>query len=158
FLEVEIVDEDGNPLPGFAFQLSVPDGTTQKGRTPASGVIHVGDLEPGGSGQIEFGDDEGETEDADAAAAPEGDEPTYTINLIDDTGQPVEGATLEFSLDDEPATVTTDASGAATTQSTAASGTVKVLDLLGLQKSLKARWQEAPPSAQADSVQRVDLD
>ena len=55
FIGIQLVDEDGNPVPGARFQLTFPDGSTREGRLNTRGCIHVEGVTPGNC-QISFPD------------------------------------------------------------------------------------------------------
>ena len=47
FIEVEIVDEDGQPVSGENFELKLPDGKKVSGSTDAEGAARVDSIPPG---------------------------------------------------------------------------------------------------------------
>jgi hypothetical protein len=97
YIEVEIVDQDGNPVAGRAYTLTLPDGTKQTGRVPTSGILHVGDLEPG-SGQIDFNVDDGDAQDAGDLDVD--DSPYVDFQILDDDGNPIPNIAFVLQLSD----------------------------------------------------------
>ena len=47
FIEIEMVDEDGNPVPGEQYQITLPDGSVASGTLDAKGTARVDGIEPG---------------------------------------------------------------------------------------------------------------
>jgi hypothetical protein len=47
FIEVELKDEEGNPVPNAAYFVELPDGSTKSGRTDASGYARIDGVDPG---------------------------------------------------------------------------------------------------------------
>lgn len=59
FIGVQLVDGQGNPVPGARFRLTFPDGSTRDGRLNTQGCIHVEGVTPG-TCQISFPDFDGD--------------------------------------------------------------------------------------------------
>ena len=55
FIEIELVDEQGNPVPGEAFEITLPDGSVVDGSLDGNGQTRVDGIDPG-SCQITFPD------------------------------------------------------------------------------------------------------
>jgi hypothetical protein len=55
YIEVELLDENGQPVPNEAYFVELPDGTTKSGRTDANGYARVDGVEPG-TAKISFPD------------------------------------------------------------------------------------------------------
>jgi hypothetical protein len=47
FIEITVVDDDGNPVAGAAYSLKLPDRRILNGRTNQQGVIYIEGLDPG---------------------------------------------------------------------------------------------------------------
>jgi hypothetical protein len=47
WIEIELRDADGNPVPGARFELTLPDGTTRTGSLNFTGVLRIEGLDPG---------------------------------------------------------------------------------------------------------------
>ncbi len=47
WIEIELVDEDEQPVPGARFELRLPDGSIREGRLNANGLARVSGIEPG---------------------------------------------------------------------------------------------------------------
>jgi len=47
WVEVELVDEDGNPIPGKAVEITLPDKSVAAGGTDAKGKFKVTNIDPG---------------------------------------------------------------------------------------------------------------
>ncbi len=47
WVEIELVDTDGNPVPGEEYQIVVPGGTTVDGTLDAQGQARVEGIDPG---------------------------------------------------------------------------------------------------------------
>ena len=83
----------------------------------------------------------------------------YPVTVIEDTGQPVSGVRLKFELAGTPRMVSTNFAGDGSAEWVEdVAGTVRVLDLPGLSKRLKARWQSGPATVSEGSGQRVNGD
>jgi len=60
FIEIELVDQDGRPMPGERYRITLPDGTVKKGLLDDNGRARVDGIRPGGPCDIEFPDIHGE--------------------------------------------------------------------------------------------------
>ncbi len=47
WIEIELVDRDGNPVPGETYQIRMPDGSTDEGTLDERGHARVDGIEPG---------------------------------------------------------------------------------------------------------------
>jgi type VI secretion system secreted protein VgrG len=47
WIEIELVDEEGNPVPGELYEITGPEGRVRRGNLDANGQAHVGVREPG---------------------------------------------------------------------------------------------------------------
>jgi hypothetical protein len=47
WVEVELVDQDGDPVPDVQYRVELPDGTTKTGKLGANGRARVSDIDPG---------------------------------------------------------------------------------------------------------------
>jgi hypothetical protein len=47
WIEIEVVDDDGQPVSGRAYKLKLPDGRTLEGTLGANGVISIHGIDPG---------------------------------------------------------------------------------------------------------------
>lgn len=47
WIEIELVDEDGNPVPNAPFRLELPNGTTKSGTLGENGKARITGIEPG---------------------------------------------------------------------------------------------------------------
>jgi type VI secretion system secreted protein VgrG len=47
WIEIEMVDEAGQPWPGERYEIELPNGKIRKGSLDANGFAHIGNLEPG---------------------------------------------------------------------------------------------------------------
>ncbi len=55
FIEIELVDDDGNPVAGEAYFVELPDGSSRSGRTGGDGKARIEDVDPG-TAKISFPD------------------------------------------------------------------------------------------------------
>ena len=53
WVEIQMLDEENNPVAGEPYQITLPDGTVDSGTTDGSGVARVEGIDPG-SCQITF--------------------------------------------------------------------------------------------------------
>jgi hypothetical protein len=53
WLEIELIDDDGNPVAGELYFIELPDGSTLSGTTDAEGRARIEDVDPG-SAQVSF--------------------------------------------------------------------------------------------------------
>jgi hypothetical protein len=47
FIEIEMVDDKGRPVPDLAYRIEAPDGKQYEGTLDADGKARVDDIEPG---------------------------------------------------------------------------------------------------------------
>jgi hypothetical protein len=47
WIEIHLVDQDGNPLPGRRYRLQITDGSVREGVVGADGAIRVSGIDPG---------------------------------------------------------------------------------------------------------------
>lgn len=47
WIELELVDEDGGPIVGERYRVTLPDGTAREGRTDARGLARIEGVDPG---------------------------------------------------------------------------------------------------------------
>ncbi|MBM3791398.1 MAG: carboxypeptidase regulatory-like domain-containing protein [Acidobacteria bacterium] len=48
WIEIELVDEEGNPVPGERYEVTLPDGSTvASGTLDERGFAHIGNTDPG---------------------------------------------------------------------------------------------------------------
>ena len=47
FIEIELVDEDGNPVPGEQYKITLPDGSVASGTLDGNGKARVDGIDPG---------------------------------------------------------------------------------------------------------------
>src|SRR5579871_1871366 len=47
WIEIALVDDDGNPVPGQAYQLTLPTGKVLKGNLDSRGLARVDGIDPG---------------------------------------------------------------------------------------------------------------
>jgi hypothetical protein len=74
WIEIELLDMDGKPMPGERYVITLPDGTVREGTLDGHGRAYFGGLDPG-SAEIRWPDRDG---DATAPDAPLGQSPTST--------------------------------------------------------------------------------
>ncbi|HEV7238624.1 MAG TPA: carboxypeptidase-like regulatory domain-containing protein [Thermoanaerobaculia bacterium] len=55
YIEIELIDEDGKPVPDEAWFVELPDGTTKSGRTDAKGFARIDGVDPG-TAKVSFPD------------------------------------------------------------------------------------------------------
>ena len=54
FLEIELVDEDGQPVPNERYRVTFANGTVQEGRLNANGLASFPNLQSDGECQVSF--------------------------------------------------------------------------------------------------------
>lgn len=59
WIEIELTDMDGNPVPGERYRIKLPDGTVREGALDTNGRAYFGELDPG-SAEIVWPDRDGE--------------------------------------------------------------------------------------------------
>jgi type VI secretion system secreted protein VgrG len=47
WIEIELVDEEGKPMAGESYQVTLPDGSVESGTLDEKGFAHVGNIDPG---------------------------------------------------------------------------------------------------------------
>ncbi len=47
YIQIQVVDDDGQPVHGVAYELKLPDRRVRRGVTGGNGVIYYADLDPG---------------------------------------------------------------------------------------------------------------
>lgn len=47
WIEIEMVDEEDNPVPGEKYQITLPDGKVARGTLDQNGFAHIGGIESG---------------------------------------------------------------------------------------------------------------
>ena len=55
WIEIELVDEEDNPVPGEKYKVTLPDGKVAQGTLDEKGFAHIGGIDPG-TCQITFPD------------------------------------------------------------------------------------------------------
>lgn len=55
FIEIELVDDDGKPVPNEAYVIELPDGTKRTGRTDGEGKARLTGIDPG-TAKVSFPD------------------------------------------------------------------------------------------------------
>jgi uncharacterized protein (DUF2345 family) len=58
WVEIELIDDDGQPVPGARYRVTLPDGTVDEGTLDGQGRARIEGFEPGDC-QIEFPDFDG---------------------------------------------------------------------------------------------------
>ena len=53
YVAIELQDKEGNPVPGEAYEVKLPDGSTRRGRLDDEGKARIDDI-PGGKCEITF--------------------------------------------------------------------------------------------------------
>lgn len=113
WIEVELTDMDGKPMPGERYWIKLPDGAVREGNLDRLGRVYVGGLDPG-SCEIRWPDRDGDAVElapklgqrplhGRAADEPEGDADELTwieIELLDMDGNPVAGEPYWVQLPD----------------------------------------------------------
>ncbi|MFO0624796.1 MAG: hypothetical protein U0325_04205 [Polyangiales bacterium] len=74
WIEIELLDMDGKPMPGERYSITLPDGTVREGTLDGNGLAYFGGLDAGNA-EIRWPDRDG---DATAPDAPVGQSPTST--------------------------------------------------------------------------------
>ena len=54
WIEIELVDEEDNPVPGEKYKVTMPDGSVAQGTLDQNGFVHIGGIKEGGTCQITF--------------------------------------------------------------------------------------------------------
>ena len=54
WIEIELVDENDDPVPGEQFEVELPDGRVRRGTLDNDGFARVDGFEPGGDCQVSF--------------------------------------------------------------------------------------------------------
>jgi type VI secretion system secreted protein VgrG len=47
WIEIELVDEEGNPVPGEAYKVTLPDGSVDSGTLDEKGFCRIDGIDPG---------------------------------------------------------------------------------------------------------------
>ena len=47
WIEIELVDEEGQPVPGTKYKITTPDGQVKQGQLNSQGVARVDSINPG---------------------------------------------------------------------------------------------------------------
>lgn len=56
WIEIELVDEDGQPFPGVRYEAKLPNGSVRRGRIGRDGVVRIDGIRDAGSVEITFPD------------------------------------------------------------------------------------------------------
>ncbi len=56
FIALELVDDDGKPVPGEKYRIELPDGSVRTANLDANGKARVDDIDPPGTCKISFPD------------------------------------------------------------------------------------------------------
>ena len=95
WIELELTDMDGNPVPGEAYWIKLPDGTVREGALDEHGRAYFGDLDPG-SAEIRWPNRDG---DATENALPLGQSTPQTSSTSPTSGRSaVERTWVEIEL------------------------------------------------------------
>ncbi len=54
WIEIELVDEENQPVPEEQYKIELPDGKTVQGRLGAKGLAYAGNIGKGGNCKITF--------------------------------------------------------------------------------------------------------
>jgi hypothetical protein len=47
WIEIALVDENGDPVPGVSYEIKLPDGTLQTGNLDSRGLARIDGIDPG---------------------------------------------------------------------------------------------------------------
>lgn len=101
WIQIQLVDEDCEPISGERYEIHCPDGTVRRGRTNLYGRARFDDIEQPGDCQIKFPDLDLEAWHGDVVC-PEKEPlatPTFVaFELVDMEGQPVPGEAYRVTL------------------------------------------------------------
>jgi outer membrane protein OmpA-like peptidoglycan-associated protein len=150
FIELAFVDTEGQPVPGVACRVELPDGRVRSARSNDAGTVRIEGIPRAGPCLVTFDP----TEEADVArpepppvVPPATAKPAtqkFVVTLVDEIGMPIEGAELRFSgLQTQAAT--TDAQGRVEIEGEAAETGMVEVDWAALHDELAARWDEVRP-------------
>lgn len=114
WIEIELTDMEGNPMPGERYWIKLPDGRIREGALDKHGRAYFGDLDPGQC-EIRWPDRDGDglltpprlgqQAPQPAASAPQSSEPGaertwFEIELLDMEGAPVPHERYDVTLPD----------------------------------------------------------
>ena len=54
WIEIELVDEEDNPVPGEKYKVTMPDGSVAQGTLDYNGFVHIGGIKDPGTCKITF--------------------------------------------------------------------------------------------------------
>ncbi len=144
FLDVTIEDEEGKPLAGRVYKLTLPDASVERGTVDGSGRIYRANVAEGTAWFEILPADAPPViaEDVPPPSAPATSPTTFTLRLVDELGQPVAGVDLAFAHGGATDTVTTDADGRATLNDPAGApaATATFGDGSALRDAVRDRW------------------
>ncbi len=100
---IELVDQDGNPVPQANYVLELPDGTRKKGKLDENGTMQVRDIDPG-TCKVWFPDyDASEWEGGNSSSdqpPANGEKSWVELELVDEDGKPVPNARYQLCFSD----------------------------------------------------------
>jgi hypothetical protein len=98
FLDVTVVDTDGNPIQGIPYKLQLPNGLTEEGRLGSDGHLEKRNIDPGTARLTLLGS---KAEPIEVSDIPDEEEVSFVeIALLDDNDAPVAGQRYEVTLPD----------------------------------------------------------
>jgi hypothetical protein len=114
FLDVQLVDTDGEPMGGRRFKLQLPDGRTETGRLGPDGRLRKTNIDPG-TAYLSILDEEGPSVAAEDVAQEDStpELKQFSVRVVNVAGEPLPGLDLAFISNDTRTVVKTDDDGVA---------------------------------------------
>lgn len=150
FVEIELLDEDGDPVAGEPFTLKDPGGTVHRGVLDARGSAFISPV-PKGDCLVNFGPDAEEAAEvgrpAPSADLPEipDEEPTpgvFVVRIVDEQGGTVDGVGLTLTLAGEKHALQTSDGEAKVESDEKGPATLEFADIEALRRAFTERWRE----------------
>lgn len=155
FVEIELLDEDGNPVPGVPYWLKDAEGTMHQGVLDEHGTAYISPI-PKGECTVNFigpppalGVATPPAPDPDALPITPG---TFIVRVVDELGEPVDGVPLSIAVAGKSNPLTTSGGIARLDDAAAGEAQLTFTDLGALRELLRARWDQTGRANSASLV------